>query len=291
MRNADPIASSNPIAPRLATILAGLMLLASAAAASSWHPSQSPAHDQSRNGFLERANRALQDGNYRQTHDLVQQGLEQFPGDAALEALASLATVQANEESRRLVEHGLETFFDNPGVSCRAWMRLLQIDPDDQNATRNVEVLSRRLDEKLDRLERAAEVSIEAGDWKNAMRQATALAESECLYKRSAPLIERIDSSYRQAVTQKLDLITQQVQRGDCSQGQQLEEIAGETLLSRQQTAKTYLLIATCALRADDGSRARASLHNALSFDPELQPPEWLDTGVQALLREIQISP
>ena len=248
--------------------------------------------EQSRDSYLQRANRALQDGDYLQARTLVAEGLQQFPGDAALDALASLTRVQADEERRRLVERGLETFFENPGVSCRAWMRLLQIEPDDENATRNVEALSRRLETELDQLERAAEDSIQARDWAGAMRYASELGELECLYKRSTPLIARIDASYRDALVADLDLLIQQVQRGECaSHRKRLDLMAGETLLSRQQTAKAYLLIATCEYRAEEVEKARNSLNNALSFDPELKAPDWLDSEVQTLLRAIRITP
>ena len=235
----------------------------------------------------ERANQLLQTGDYVGALEVLKTGLEQQAGDATLLAMVEVIQLQREDERHRLIELALSTFFEEPSRSCRAWRRLLQIDPEDRDAAGYLQHLSETVETSIDVLVTHVQALIDAGQFVDAENVANRVKSMQCMYERSDSLFDRISQSRREVVDARLKEYATPPEASECPRAlAPLRELVADPGLTRKQTASAYLSLAVCEARTQNLEAARSSFRRALDFDPDASITGPVEPEVLAIFDE-----
>ena len=236
---------------------------------------------------IERGNRHLRAGEYGEALREWEMGLRKDPSNSMLHTLIAITKVQIRPEKKRQIALGTRHFFTKPGKACKAWLRVMQMDPDDAEARRNVELLQEEIEKRVSDLTSAAEQHIRRSEFIDARDLAVEIMELECDSNNSQLLMEKIRNGYVGHLKDKLGAAQRDYHAGkSVSAVEILEDLTGEDLLSGSDTATVYLFLgyAYAALREDE--RALASFKSAISFNPTITVRADAPARVHRIFRE-----
>ncbi len=260
-------------------------LLASALSAGNLVAQQPPADAQ---GALETAQRLLRLERPEEAMQLLDAALERWPSDQGLATLRAFARSRLVDERERLIEVGLASFFDDPARSCRAWSRLLEIDPDDEAAARYISILSQEVEHQAQALERQFHSQLERAAWPEAAALIDRVEDLECVYRRSADLRAQLVEVRTETLRATILMRSSEAFLGQCQPAEALLRTAvGEPNLAAGETATAYLALGSCE-SLTSLETARQSFRRALAFDGDARLPSHARPELHALLSELR---
>jgi Tfp pilus assembly protein PilF len=234
--------------------------------------------------YLERGNAYLHDGQYHKAIAEWEKGLQRDPSNSLLHSMIAITQAQMREERKRQIDRGMHYFFSHPGKACQAWLRVLEITPDDDDAQANVRFLKQESRKHLAALLPAVEEHLRRKEFVQARDLAVKARELACDTDDGSVFIERIKHAYIADLQEKLCLAQRYYQANQYAKAIiLLEDLTEEELLPVADLAQTYMFLGYAyeALRKND--KAVWCFRNALRFNPSIDIQQDIPAQFQGI--------